>query len=246
MKFVFVKWLALVLALVIRGTIARPNLLFMMADQMRFDTVGPHPDAPSHRSFTPNIDSMLHAEGVKFTNAYSSTPTCTPARAALLTGQSPWNHGMLGYGVVADRYPCELPRVMAEAGYKTVSIGKDHFGWNKTANHGIRHGYQQTQLYDGIVSEGDDYHQWFARQMPGVAPESGWPTLDMNSWRGAPYVYNESYHPTAWVGTRAVEVIRAHARSGASRPPLFLKVSLCHGLPYDPPKLTLTLFVSSF
>lgn len=41
---------------------------------------------------------------------------------------------------------------------------------------------------------------WFEAAMGGRKPESGWPTLDMNSWRGAPYVYNESYHPTAWVG----------------------------------------------
>ena len=61
--------------------------------------------------------------------------------------------------------------------------------------------YQQTSLYDGIVTEPDDYHQWFSREMGGKKPESGWPSLDMNSWRGAPYVYkNESLHQTAWVG----------------------------------------------
>ena len=36
-------------------------------------------------------------------NRYSTTPTCTPARSALLTGQKPWNHGMLGYGSVAAK-----------------------------------------------------------------------------------------------------------------------------------------------
>eukprot|EP01052_Picozoa_sp_SAG31_P062194 SAG31_NODE_21200_length_555_cov_1.210526_1_plen_140_part_10 len=67
---------------------SRPNLLFMMADQLRADTQGADArfgGAPS----TPNLDKLA-AEGLRFTNSYSSTPTCTPARAAILTGLSPW------------------------------------------------------------------------------------------------------------------------------------------------------------
>lgn len=42
-----------------------------------------------------------------------------------MTGLSPWNHGMLGYGAVALRYPFELPRALDAAGYTTASIGKE-------------------------------------------------------------------------------------------------------------------------
>eukprot|EP00755_Sulcionema_specki_P027584 Sspe_Gene.88058::Locus_60179_Transcript_1_1_Confidence_1.000_Length_412::g.88058::m.88058 len=100
----------------------KPNLLFMMADQLRFDALGAVQKGPR----TPSLD-RLAAEGALFRNAYSSTPTCTPARAALLTGQKPWNHGMLGYGAVAPKYPFEMPRALAGLGYHTVSVGKDHF-----------------------------------------------------------------------------------------------------------------------
>jgi hypothetical protein len=52
------------------------------------------------------------------------------------------------------------------------------------SGYGVPHGYQQTSLYDGIVAEQDDYHQYFMREMGGKEPETGWPKLDMNSWRG--------------------------------------------------------------
>ena len=48
------------------------------------------------------------------------------------------------------RYPFDMPRTLASAGYVTISMGKDHFGWNQTSDHGIDHGYGTTLLYDGL------------------------------------------------------------------------------------------------
>ena len=86
----------------------RPNILFLMADQHRGDCLGADGNRAIH---TPNLD-RLAVEGARFSSAYSSTPSCTPARAALLTGKSPWNHGMLGYGRVAEQYPVEKPQAL--------------------------------------------------------------------------------------------------------------------------------------
>src|SRR5436190_23121134 len=94
----------------------RPNILFLMADQHRADCTG----ADGNRVVkTPNLDRLAR-EGARFQNAYSSTPTCTPARSALLTGLSPWHHGMLGMTKMADRYPVEMPGALREAGYFTM------------------------------------------------------------------------------------------------------------------------------
>ncbi|MFL6447507.1 MAG: sulfatase-like hydrolase/transferase [Bryobacteraceae bacterium] len=101
----------------------RPNILFLMTDQHRADCVGAYGN-PVIR--TPNIDRIAR-EGVLFRNAYSSTPTCTPARSALLTGLSPWHHGMLGYGEVAAHYQNEMPRLLRETGYQTMMVGKTHW-----------------------------------------------------------------------------------------------------------------------
>ena len=66
--------------------------------------------------------------------------------------------------------------------------------------------------------------------MDGKRPETGWPKLDMNSWRGEAYAYaNESLHPTAWVGQQAVDFITDRASfitdPAFKEAPWFLKVS---------------------
>ena len=217
------------------------DLLFSMADQLRFDAIS----AVNPLLHTPHLD-RLAAEGVRFSKAYSSTPTCTPARAALLTGRSPWNHGMLGYGVIAVDYPFEFPRALSNgSGYETITIGKDHFGWNnnKSGHSGgtrFAHSYASWTVYDGLVSESDTYHEWFSSAPKRGAnvsrPEDCWPTLDMNSWSGAPYACDEYLHPTAWTGRAAVTFLETRARAGRNRPPFLLKVSFHRPhSPYDPP-----------
>lgn len=205
----------------------RPNILFMMADQMRSDALS---CAGNKAIRTPNLD-MLASEGVRFAKAFSSTPSCTPARAAILTGLSPWYHGMLGYGVIATRYPFELPRAMTDGGYFSCSLGKDHFGWNGTTNEGISHGYDKTNLYDGLPEEVDDYDEWFMKTDPGVDPMAT--GLEYNDYRGKAYALPEYYHPTAYVGRAAVDFLETYNSSQ----PFFLKVSFHRPhSPYDPPE----------
>lgn len=55
-------------------------------------------------------------------NGYSSCPSSTPARAGMLTGLSPWHHGLLGYGEVSPEYKYEMPQMMKDAGYYTFGI----------------------------------------------------------------------------------------------------------------------------
>ncbi|XP_065197351.1 arylsulfatase-like isoform X2 [Sycon ciliatum] len=209
------------------------NVILLMADQMRFDVMGV---ANNPVAMTPNLDK-LSSEGMLFTNAYSSTPTCTPARAAILTGLNPWNHGMIGYGSIAHRYPLEIARYLSSVGYMTHSIGKDHFGWNKSLHEGVPHGYDSTMLYDGLLAEDDDYDQWFHSLLPGVdAMETG---LTFNDYRGRAYALPEYYHPTAWVGRHTVEWLDAYD----STQPFMLKASFHRPhSPYDPPERVMNLY----
>jgi arylsulfatase len=204
---------------------SRPHILLLMADQFRGDCLG----ASGNRVIrTPNLD-RLAVEGANFRCAYSSTPTCTPARSALLTGLSPWNHGMLQMIPMAARYPVEKPRAMREAGYHTAMIGKNHYHAQRND-----HGYEQMLLDEsGRVETPDfrsDYRSWFWSVAPNLDPDAtglGW-----NDYRGKPYALPENLHPTAWIGNTAVRFIENYKRSE----PMFLKISFerPHS-PYDPP-----------
>ena len=137
--------LALLCSLPALPTAAPPNILFLMADQLRHDYITPE--------FTPNL-LALAARGLTLTNTYSSTPTCTPARSALLTGLSPWFHGMLGYSDLPKAWPLEMPSTVGALGYSTCSVGKNHYyNPNYMANSSVQppsHGWQQELLYDGL------------------------------------------------------------------------------------------------
>ena len=155
---------------------SRPNILLLMADQWRADCLGSAGNRVIH---TPNLD-QLAAGGVRFTNAYSSTPTCTPARAGLLTGLAPWNHGMLRYAEVGSRYPLEMPRALRDAGYYTAAIGKLHYHPQRNL-----HGYHQALLDEsGRIESTDfrsDYRSWFWSQAPNLDPDAtglGWNDFD--------------------------------------------------------------------
>ncbi len=205
---------------------SRPNILLLMSDQHRADCIGAAGNPDIH---TPNLD-RLAKDGILFRNAWSTTPTCTPARAALLTGMNPWNHGLLGYGVVAEHYPVEMPRLLHDAGYFTTGIGKMHWHPQRAL-----HGFDQTILDEsGRVESIDfrsDYRSWFWSEAPGANPEES--GIDWNGFAAKPYPLPERLHPTTWVAETAVRFLRDYRKSQ----PFFLKVSFerPHS-PYDPPQ----------
>lgn len=204
----------------------KANILFLMTDQHRADCLG---CAGNKIIRTPNLDSVA-ADGVRFSNACTSTPSCTPARAAILTGLSPWHHGMLGYGRIAGRYPFEMPQAMRDAGYYLFGIGKMHWYPQKKLRgyHGLLVDESGRVETPGFVS---DYRRWFKEQAPDLNPDAtgiGW-----NEYRAKPYALPERLHPTVWTADRAVEFLDKYDRSE----PFFLKVSFARPhSPYDPPQ----------
>lgn len=103
-------------------TTDRPNVLFILSDQHNAKVLGHkgHPDV-----HTPNLDRMA-AEGVRFDNAITQNPICTPSRVSWLSGQYCHNHGYYG---LSGPEPKGLPTVLGhfrKAGYRTAAIGKIH------------------------------------------------------------------------------------------------------------------------
>ncbi len=210
----------------------KPHIIFIMTDQHRGDCLG---CAGNKEIKTPNIDSIAN-DGAVFSNGYTAVSSCTPARAGLLTGQSPWHHGMLAYGRVGKKYKYELPRMMREAGYYTFGIGKMHWFPQKSL-----HGFYGTLVDEsGRVESPDfisDYRDWFKLQAPGLDPDAtgiGW-----NEHRAGVYALDENLHPTFWTGQTAVELIENYQQDN----PLFLKISFARPhSPYDPPKRFLDMY----
>jgi arylsulfatase A-like enzyme len=124
-------------AVVARAANPRPNIVFVLMDDLRWDELHctGHPFALS-----PNID-RLAAEGVTFRNAFVTSPLCSPSRACFLTGQYAHTHGITDN---TDRSPAShrlqtVPRTLQANGYETAFIGKWHMGVDDTPRPGFDH-----------------------------------------------------------------------------------------------------------
>ena len=100
----------------------QPNLVFVFADQLRYQATGFGGD-PNVQ--TPNLDALA-GRSLNFTNAISGCPVCCPARASLLTGQYPHEHGVFVNDVYLNNGAVSLAQAYRAAGYDTAYIGKWH------------------------------------------------------------------------------------------------------------------------
>jgi arylsulfatase len=101
----------------------RPNILWICADQQRYDTIGALGN-PLVR--TPNLDRLV-TEGVAFTHAYCQSPICTPSRASFLTGLYPSTlHACMNGNDHWDGAAPLVTKLLAGAGYDCGLAGKLH------------------------------------------------------------------------------------------------------------------------
>ncbi len=104
----------------------RPNVVFILSDDHRFDFMGFHPGAPEFLE-TPSMD-RLASGGMHVKNAFVTTSLCSPSRASILTGQYAHNHGVVDNSRAVPDGTQFFPEELQRAGYKTAFIGKWHMG----------------------------------------------------------------------------------------------------------------------
>jgi arylsulfatase A-like enzyme len=150
----------LVLSATLAAASDRPNVILFLVDDLGWRDVsvpmdGPddRPGAPSRPFRTPNV-RRLADHGMRFANAYASAPVCTPTRTSIMTGRSPARSGITYWTLHRDHdtsreHPTlsppawrlngleagdvTLPGLLRDAGYRTIHVGKAHFGAHGTS-----------------------------------------------------------------------------------------------------------------
>ncbi|MEJ2051115.1 MAG: sulfatase-like hydrolase/transferase, partial [Calditrichota bacterium] len=125
---------------------ARPNIVFLMADDMGYGDVGCQ--SVDNKIPTPNMD-RLASQGIRFTDAHSGSAVCTPTRYGVLTGRYAWRSrlksGVLwGYSrplIEPDRMT--VASLVKKHGYATGCIGKWHLGLGWQTKPGKRGPWEQ-------------------------------------------------------------------------------------------------------
>jgi arylsulfatase A-like enzyme len=181
--------------------VKRPNILFIMADDLGYADIGCYGRTDIS---TPNIDSLA-STGLKFVNAYASSCVCSPTRISLLTGCYPGrfdagldeplsNDAKLGLAADAPSFVSRLK----DAGYQTSLVGKWHLGHARWAMP-QRKGYER---FFGSRSGGTDY--FTHRDYDGAS----------DLWEDEVEIQRSGYM-TNLLGERAVSEVRRMAANAA-------------------------------
>ncbi|MCF7817343.1 MAG: sulfatase-like hydrolase/transferase [Kiritimatiellales bacterium] len=102
---------------------ARPNILFIMVDEMKWNVMG---CAGNPIVRTPNLD-RLASEGTRFATAYTVAPICTPSRYSFFTSRYAHVHGAVDNSTPPREPQILLPGILRHQGYQTAITGKLHF-----------------------------------------------------------------------------------------------------------------------
>ncbi|MFW6107579.1 MAG: sulfatase [bacterium] len=191
------------------ATAERPNLLFLMTDQQRWDALGcaGHPVVR-----TPNLDALAQS-GVRFREACTSTPVCVAARMSFITGHRIARHHWTTNFALPGPVP-ELPTLMTlllRAGYWTHGVGKMHF-------RGRYYGFRSRRTMEECVRHAvdDDYIRYLRDRAVRTAFPHG--LRDLLYYQPQTSGIPRQHHPNTWVAARSVEFLREHARYRPDQP----------------------------
>jgi len=172
-----------------------PNIIYVLADDLGYGDINAF--NPDGKIKTPHIDKLA-SEGIKFTDAHTSSAVCTPTRYGILTGRYNWR-SPLKQGVLTGVSKALIPNnrtttasLLKRANYNTAFIGKWHLGWDWALTEG--------DSVNGTGWNSTDYKNIdFSKPVTNGPAELGFDysyghsgSLDM-----APYVYVENGKPTS-------------------------------------------------
>lgn len=136
----------------------KPNILVILLDDVGWMDPGFNGGGEAVGNPTPTMDRLAR-QGLVLTSAYS-TPSCTPTRATIMTGQNPLHHGLLRPPMYGEAGGLDgavtLPAILQKVGYVTQGVGKWHMGEN-TGSLPQNVGFDD---YYGFLGVSDMYTEW--------------------------------------------------------------------------------------
>ncbi len=180
----------------------KPNVLFFFTDMQRSDTIHALGNPVIK---TPNLDRLVN-KGTAFTNCYSPSPVCIPARCCMQYGLYPQKTGLYVNGKMMDDNGLSYPEILGKNGYKTHAIGKCHFTPETRAMRGFQSRLVQEE---SVEPEHDDYCKFLKK--------NGFSDVEPHGFRSEMYYIPQvstlpaEVHPTQWIGDRSIDFIEENS-----------------------------------
>ena len=189
----------------------RPNILFVMVDEMRSDCMG----CVGHQTVkTPTLDNLAK-QGVLFRNAYTVSPVCCPSRASVFSGRYSRVHGVVRNGIPHNDGEIFLPTILKHYGYHTAIAGKLHYNPSR-----FSYGFDNFWTFTSEGPNPQDGHIAYLRKKhgksaakwarkPGTEP---WPDDELGRDVGE-FAYPIEDFETEWITDRSIGYLRQRAQS---------------------------------
>jgi len=200
----------------------QPNIILILTDHFRRDALG---------ESTPGLQGLAE-RGVQFTNAYCASPLCQPARASIVTGLYPSQHGICGNAAepIAEELRAQtFMQRLRGAGYATALIGKHHFLDRYGVGMDVRVDDEVVRSFgfDSVLQVVDDdenlhnddaYTDHLRRKgLLGQFREC----FQERAWECLPHPFDEEDTVDGFIGGRGVDLVA----SGGLREPFYLNLS---------------------
>lgn len=150
----------------------QPNIIIFIGDDISYNDFGCY-GHPVIR--TPNID-RLAKNGLRFTNAFLTTSSCSPSRTSIITGRYPHNTGAAELHSDLAKNQIPFPRLLKNAGYYTAQAGKWHFGSNRKTGDAMSGSFDRTGGHAGDGGGQSGAERWveYVRERPAGKPFFMW------------------------------------------------------------------------
>jgi len=206
----------LYLPVVVAAGVTPPNIVVIVADDLGYADLGFLERCPAdvRAMGTPGLDALART-GTYFSNAYSTSPICSPSRCGLITGryQQRWGNYWYGQGGLPNE-ETTLPQLLQAAGYFTKKVGKTHLNGGP-AQHPLDHGFEESI---GFIHHTWDYIRLSQADLDAYKKRAAGKSLGilcvgpLERGRGGTASYDEGF-TTEIFTDETVKTIRAGANS---------------------------------